>query len=247
MRLTVGPLPPAVYWRRRALVLGVLVLVGFLIAYYLTGTRGANPAGPLGNQSLVTGTATRPPTQTTTEPPAQTATSTPTATSTATVSPTGTAIGGGIAPETTTAPAPPVSGPCTDTEIELTAVAAPADVVVGQGAKFTLVAKNVSQRTCNRNIGSIPQELQLRLGDTVVWSSDACSGAYLYDFDQVFTPGYTKSFPIDWNGYRNQGGSAMQPCLAIPANLPAPGQYDLVARLGGLFSAPVRVTIHSGA
>ena len=107
--------------------------------------------------------------------------------------------------------------------------------MVGQGAKFTLIAKNVSQRTCNRNIGSIPQELQLRLGDTVVWPSDVCSGAYLYDFDQVFTPGYTKSFPIDWNGYRNQGGSAMQPCLAIPDNLPAPGQYELVARLGGLY------------
>ena len=31
MRLTVGPLPPAVYWRRRALVLGVALLVVFLI------------------------------------------------------------------------------------------------------------------------------------------------------------------------------------------------------------------------
>jgi hypothetical protein len=27
MRSTVGPLPPAVYWRRRALVLGVLLLI----------------------------------------------------------------------------------------------------------------------------------------------------------------------------------------------------------------------------
>ena len=31
MRLTVGPLPPAVYWRRRSLVLGVALLVVFLI------------------------------------------------------------------------------------------------------------------------------------------------------------------------------------------------------------------------
>jgi len=247
MRLTVGPLPPAVYWRRRALVLGVLVLIGFLVAYYVTGSKNVGPAGPLGNQSLATATATHPSTQTTTTPPTVSPTQTSTGTPTATSTPTETATGGGTSPETSTAAVPPVSGPCTDAEIQLTATASPTDVVVGQGAKFTLVAKNVSQRTCNRNIGSIPQELQLRQGDTVVWSSDACSGAYLYDFDQVFTPGYTKAFPIDWNGYRNQGGSAMQPCLAIPANLPAPGRYELVARLGGLFSAPVPVTIHSGA
>jgi hypothetical protein len=244
MRLTVGPLPPTVYWRRRALVLGVLVLVGFLVAYYITGGTHPEPTGPLGNQSLATTTTQA---QTTTQPPTQTATQTATVGPTVTGTPTGTGTGGGVSPETSTVPAPPVGGPCTDTEIQLTATTSKADVVVGQGATFTLIVKNVSQRTCNRNIGSIPQELQLRLGDTVVWSSDSCSGAYLYDYDQVFTPGYSRSFPIDWNGYRNQGGSAMQPCLAIQANLPAPGQYQLVARLGGLFSQPVPLTIHSGA
>lgn len=228
-------------------MLGVLVLVGFLVAFYLTGGTHPEPTGPLGNQSMATQTATQQPTQQPTLTATSPATPTPTAGPTLTGTPAGTGTGGGVTSQTPTVPAAPVGGPCTDTEIRLTATTSQADVVAGQGATFTLIAENVSQRTCNRNIGSIPQELQLRQGDTVVWSSDICSGAYLYDYDQVFTPGYSRSFPIDWNGYRNQGGSAMQPCLAIPANLPAPGEYQLVARLGGLFSQPVPLTIHSGA
>ena len=38
MRLTVGPLPPAVYWRRRAVVLGAGLLFLIVLLYSCTGT-----------------------------------------------------------------------------------------------------------------------------------------------------------------------------------------------------------------
>ena len=41
MNLTVGPLPPAVYWRRRALVAGVLVLLILVVAYSCGGSSGS--------------------------------------------------------------------------------------------------------------------------------------------------------------------------------------------------------------
>jgi hypothetical protein len=242
MRLTVGPLPPAVYWRRRALVLGVLVLGGFLAAYIWTGSSRQLPSGPLGSSSMSSPSAT-----VAASTAGATQTPTPLPTVADTPSPTGpvtdptTAVGGGLVETGVTQPA----GPCTDQEILLTASASPVVLQIGQSATFTLAVKNVSNRTCDRDIGSIPQELQLRHNGSVVWSSDVCSGAVPYDFDQVFAPGAEKSFPIAWNGYRNEGGSAQQPCLAIEANLPAAGTYQVVARLGGLFSQPATITINS--
>jgi hypothetical protein len=221
-----------VYWRRRALVLAVLVLVGFVIAYALAGNKGTGPTGPIGSASMATATMTALPTGT----PTAGTTSTPATTSTPTVLPT---------PGVTTAQ--PVTGPCTDAEILLTATASPATLQVGQTATFTLAVKNVSQRTCNRNTGSIPQELQLRRGETVVWSSDECTNATLYNYDQVFTPGFEKRFDIDWHGYRTRTQSGQTNCLPVDSNRPGPGDYTLVARLGGLYSQPVPVTIHSGA
>ena len=40
MRLTVGPLPPAVYWRRRAVVLGGVIAVIFTLTYACSSAAG---------------------------------------------------------------------------------------------------------------------------------------------------------------------------------------------------------------
>ncbi|MGC1213053.1 MAG: hypothetical protein WA890_17525, partial [Micromonospora sp.] len=44
MRLTVGPLPPAVYWRRRAVVLGAGLLFLIVLLYSCSGS-GHNTGG----------------------------------------------------------------------------------------------------------------------------------------------------------------------------------------------------------
>ena len=45
MNLTVGPLPPAVYWRRRAVVVGVLLVLVLLVTYACGSSGGKGSAG----------------------------------------------------------------------------------------------------------------------------------------------------------------------------------------------------------
>src|SRR5690606_33412343 len=110
------------------------------------------------------------------------------------------------------------TGPCTDAEIELTASASPTTLVVGQHATFTLTIKNISNRNCVRDIGSIPQELQLRRADgTVAWSSDDCRDIAKYgpdyNFEETLAPGSEKRFDIYWNGYRSRTGNDTTVCV----------------------------------
>jgi hypothetical protein len=232
MRLTVGPLPAAVYWRRRLLVLGVLLIIALGIVYAFTGGPGAGNRADPG------------PTHTPTTPASATGTPTPTATPTPTPTPftlpadepTGapTSAAGGDA-----------TGPCADGEIELTAAASPPTLTTGQTATFTLVIKNISNRTCTRDIGSMPQELQLLLDGVIAWSSDDCPSGSPYPFDQEFVPGFERSFAIPWSGYRSRTGTGEPVCEQSAQTKPGAATYDLVARLGTKLSAPVQVVINS--
>jgi hypothetical protein len=227
MRLTVGPLPAAVYWRRRLLVLGVLALIVVGIIYACTGgtdtDQQINP--DLANQ---------------TETPEAT-TPTPEPSPSPTPSPTPTAF---------TLPVAAATGPCTDEEIELTASAAQPTLVVGQGTTFTLTIKNISNRSCVRDIGSIPQELQLRRADgTIAWSSDDCRDEAVYgpdyNYETTLAPGEEKRFDIYWNGYRSRTGTDAVVCVPSDNAKPHIETHTLVARLGTKLSEPVPVSIRS--
>jgi len=228
MRLTVGDLPPAVYWRRRALVVGVLVVIVVGIVYAVT----ADPAPP-----------TRPNLASTSSP-----TSTGTATGTATPTPTAFTL-----PVATSAGQPVSTGTgalgpnCADNEILLTATSSVPEIQVGGPSEFTLTVKNISNRTCTRNIGSIPQELRLRTADAaIVWSSDDCATGSRYDDFQEFTPDFEKSFTVYWDGYRSRDTSGGLACER-PGDRPPGGAYQIVARLGTLFSTATPVTLLSGS
>jgi hypothetical protein len=218
MRLTVGPLPPSVYWRRRAVVLGVLALITVGIVYAVNGPdAGADPRNATGSQEPTTPAPTVTPTPTAFTLPVATVTGVPTQT--------GTQVAGTA---------------CLDSEIQLTASASPQPIRVNDRATFTLRIKNISNRTCVRNTGSIPQELRLLRGDEIVWSSDDCTSGSAYNYDQTFTPGFEKVFTITWDGYASRG----VPC---GTTRPAGGDYHLIARLGTLYSERVPVTIRSGS
>jgi hypothetical protein len=231
MRLTVGPLPAAVYWRRRLLVLGVLLLIVVGIIYACTrGSYGEEQLTP--DPASQTSTATSP-----TTPP----TASPSPTSSPTPSPTPTAF---------TLPVAAPTGPCTDNEIELTAGASQTTLYVGQSATFTLTIKNASARSCVRDIGSIPQELQLRRSDgTIVWSSDDCRDEKRYgpdyNFNETLAPGSVKHFDIYWNGYRSRTGTDTKVCVPSDQAKPDADTYTLVARLDTKFSQPVTVVIRT--
>lgn len=230
MRLTVGPLPAAVYWRRRLLVLGVLVLIVVGIIYACTGGSDAD-------QELSPDAASQTDTPSSTEPSEPPAEPSPTPTPSPTPSPTPTAF---------TLPVSVPTGPCTDDEIELTASAAQATLVVGQGTTFSLTIKNISNRSCIRDIGSIPQELQLRGADgTIAWSSDDCRDAEDYHFETMLAPGEEKRFDIYWNGYRSRTGTDTVECTPSDNTKPHIETHSLVARLGTKLSEPVPVSIRS--
>ncbi|MBX6748205.1 MAG: hypothetical protein IRY85_00800 [Micromonosporaceae bacterium] len=229
MRLTVGPLPAAVYWRRRLLVLGALVLIVVGIVYACT--RGSDADEQLSPD----------PASQTSESPSPTATTTPTTSPSPTLSPTPTAF---------TLPVSDPTGPCTDDEIELTASVSQTTLVVGQGATFTLTIKNISNRSCVRDIGSIPQELQLRRADgTVAWSSDDCRDEQVYGpdyhFNETLPPDFVKKFDIYWNGYRSRTGNDTTSCEPSDQAKPDADTYTLVARLDTKFSQPVQVVIRT--
>jgi hypothetical protein len=132
----------------------------------------------------------------------------------------------------------PSDGSCADTELSLTATAAPATVKRGAPVDFTLTVKNVGTRTCSRDVGSGPQELYLDQGARKYWSSDTCNTTKGSDVRQ-FAPGEQRSYKMTWNG--RQSSSCAGPTAAGPN--PPPGQFDLRARLATLISQPFTLTI----
>ncbi|MGC5017485.1 hypothetical protein [Micromonospora sp. DT47] len=240
MRLTVGPLPSAVYWRRRAVVLGAGLLFLIVLLYSCnqsgdtTTTPGARPTPSPAVQSSPTGSAPAPGSA---DPPAAS----------------GAPGGSGVpatGPGTTTAPPadPPVApagpavvddGTCTDAEITVAAVALPSEVQRGAPVDLSLKIRNKSQRTCSRDVGADVQELFIKAGAAKVWSSDTCGTGKGSDV-QSFVPGFERSYQLTWNGMD------VSRCANGVASGPNPpgGTYQVFARVGTKLSEPVTLVIN---
>jgi len=222
MRLTVGPLPAAVYWRRRAVVLVGLAMIVLVVSYACGGPTSG--AGTTANQPSASGTATPTPSTTLLHPevPNPSATAPSSAT-----------------PSAFTLPVAAATGPCTDAEMEVTATAAAAEVQRGQPLAVTIKIKNISNRTCDRDIGADMQELRLNDAATTIWSSDDCGANHGHD-ERSFDAGTEAVFTLTWMGKRSRGGDGTVVCEA-PA--PDAATYQLVARLDQKLSAPFEIRV----
>ncbi|MFG1950599.1 hypothetical protein [Micromonospora sp. NPDC048830] len=243
MRLTVGPLPPAVYWRRRAVVLGagLLFLIVLLYSCNASGNGGTTP------QSRSTPTSTPVP-----DASGEPASPDP---SGSVLSPeTGAPPAGGSGDEAGSsgdagspssgggndAPAVPAAdaGTCTDAEISVTPAPLPARAPSGTVVGLQLKIKNRSDRTCSRDVGADVQELFIKSGAEKVWSSDTCGTAKGSDV-QSFTPGFERSYQVDWNGkYSSKCANGIASGQFVPA-----GTYQVFGRLDTKLSEPVKLTI----
>ncbi|HET8681555.1 MAG TPA: hypothetical protein VFM54_06740 [Micromonosporaceae bacterium] len=177
MRLTVGPLPPAVYWRRRGIVLGALVLVISIIAFSCGSSD--EPTSPRSRTSATpswTGIAVG---------PVVTADPTPSASVPASAGPSGT----------------PPSEECLDAEISVMPATAGNKTQLARGEAITvyLRIRNVGTRTCSRDVGADEQELRISQGAQVLWSSDECGGARGSSVVPL-PPGKGLEFNVLWNG-----------------------------------------------
>lgn len=135
---------------------------------------------------------------------------------------------------------PPPAGPevCTDEEMSVTPIPSRTSMKVGMTIEIRLRIKNVSGRTCLRDVGGDPQEVYLRLGGEKVWSSDTCGRARGSDL-RPFTPGLEHEYRVAWNGRKSTS------CEGDAANGPyaAAGTYQLFGRVGTKLSEPVMLTI----
>ncbi|MCP3783787.1 hypothetical protein NLX85_10470 [Micromonospora sp. A3M-1-15] len=247
MRLTVGPLPPTVYWRRRAVVLGATLLFVIVLLYSCTGPD-RNTGGSAGGVSP-SNTAAPGPTGSLLTP--QSTSPSPTAGDSGGGSGTGDGSGtnngggtgtnnGGSGTNDGGAPAAPVAddGTCTDSEIRVTPVAVPATAQRGTTVTLRLKIKNISDRTCSRDVGADLQELYVKAGAEKIWSSDTCGTGKGSDV-QSFTPNFERSYELGWNGRdvsRCANGLANGPYAPI-------GTYQVFARVGTKLSEPVKLTI----
>ncbi|MCO1596718.1 hypothetical protein M8C17_16300 [Micromonospora sp. RHAY321] len=237
MRLTVGPLPPAVYWRRRAVVLGAGLLFLIVLLYSCTGSgrsggrpqAGATPtsaptsaAAPGPGESVLTPQSGAPPASRSADPAA-----------------------GEPSPEITSNVPPPGAagsvddGTCTDAEITVTSVAQPTSVQRGAVVDLQLKIKNTAERTCSRNVGADLQEIFIKSGAEKIWSSDTCGKVQGSDV-QSFTPNFERAYQVGWNG-RDTSRCDNNGLAAGP--FPPAGTYQVFARVGTKLSAPVKITI----
>lgn len=226
MRLVVGPLPASVYWRRRALVLGGAALAVTMIVY---------SCGAYGKSATSQGQPSPTPPRSEAAAPAS-QTPSPLA---ATKAPGNVPAG---VPATPTA-APPVTDAqlCTDAELSVTAAPGKSSLVRGTDLLLKLFIKNTSGRTCSRDIGFDQQELYVKLGTQVIFSSDHCDGPTGSEV-RSFPPGHERSYELLWNG---KSSSSCATATKRTPNGPVPeaGDYQLFGRVGTDISEPVTLKL----
>jgi hypothetical protein len=225
MRLTVGPLPAAVYWRRRAFVLAVTAVVAFGVFYSCSNRKSVAD----GHQPSPTSTASSP-----TGAPASTLLSPTSPGPTATTG----GAGGGATPTSSafTLPTTSVSGACTDAELLVSASAATAQARRGLPLDVTIKFRNTGFRTCSRDIGADLQELRVTAGKALIWSSDDCNANHGHDVES-FAPGRVISFTLHWTGRVSRSGTGAVLCSSS-APFPPLGEYELLGRLDSQISEP---------
>jgi hypothetical protein len=205
-----GPLPPSVYWRRRALAFGgcavAAVVVVWLVAAYAGDSAAVDDVPPAA--------ASVPPAPA--EPPvAVTSSSTTSAPS----------------PSPTLPPGPPP--PCLDAQITVVAESDKSTYRTGEQPLFKIVVSNSGPFPCTKDIGRRLRELVVSSADgsTRLWSSNDCYATAGTEV-RVLQPGERFGYALRWLGTRSEPGCRMHTPLG-------PGDYLLTAKVAGKASTPV--------
>jgi len=212
----VGPEPPNTYWRRRAAVLGVLVVILLLGWLLLRAVFGSSA-----------------------EPEAQASPSaSPSASPTASASPEASAAApsASASPDAAVSPGPSASSTCPEADIEVATSTSASSTTVGAGMGLTMTVTNTGDAACNRDVGAGANELQITSGSALVWSSDFCSPSNKSDVVALM-PGKPFTASVTWSGTVT--------AKACPADQPLaqPGTYKVQARNGDVTSEFVTFTV----
>lgn len=243
-----GPLPPEIYWRRRALAVGVLVVVLAVIVGLIFWISGGDDGGKnTANSSDLTGTPSY---------ALPSAYSDPSASSSAApggVS--GGSGGGGVAgpgesqaagqpgtggqtPAGDTPEPVPASGLCPDQNVSVVLYTDKPVYNEGDQPIFTIAVTNAGLSECTRDVGKAMQNVTvLNLsGDRRIWASGDCAPVEGVN-NQLLKPGQQVKETIDWSGTTSSPG-----CEA-PREAVAPGSYQAVAKIGEKASEPITFNV----
>jgi hypothetical protein len=238
----VGPLPPQVYWRRRLVLLGGVVLLLMLGLAMCSG--GSGPRQSASGAALTsTPTPTGGPSVATITPSPGSAGgpapgTVPATGATSPVNPTDSGASGPASTgATTTAPAgtgPP--GPCPDAALTVQAGTARPAYRVGETPVLKLSVRNTGLEPCVRDVGPRQQEMLLYDGITRIWSSNDCYPDGGTDV-RTLAPGEVVSATVVWSGLSSQPG-----CAGARTRVQA-GSYRLIASLGTAKSKPATLVL----
>ncbi|MGE2731172.1 hypothetical protein ACQI4F_16950 [Mycolicibacterium vaccae] len=221
-----GPLPTQIYWRRRALALGIAVLVIAIIAAVIAVvvSNSTSDEQPAANESSTESAEVAPPplpgqdpeVKSPIQPPAQDVPPTPTPTA-------------AVVP-------PPIlreGDDCPDSTLAVKGITNEPQYVVGDQPKFTMVVTNIGLVACKRDVGAaVLAAYVYSLDNQRLWSNLDCAPSN-ETLIKTFQPGEQVTTEVTWTGM----GSA--PNCPLPRQPIGPGTYNLVVQLGNLRSATV--------
>ncbi|WP_430330732.1 hypothetical protein [Rhodococcus sp. ACT016] len=218
-----GPLPPEIYWRRRAVALGAIVVVVVLVVWIIASVRGGDDS-PESEAAAATSELTD--SSTSSEPTSGSDNAAGSASST-----TGSSVTGTSATGTTSADA--ATAQCADQSLAIKATPDQPQYKIGDEPSFTIAITNIGTTKCERDLGSAMQQALVYTldGNKRLWSNVDCY-PNADPAVQVLEPGGQARFTVKWSGKSSEPG-----CTA-PRNQVPPGGYTVVAQLGGLRSAP---------
>lgn len=253
-----GPLPAAVYWRRRWVAVGSMVAVIVVMTWGVAAlTR--TPDEPETARRTTSRAAVSAPQETSPPPAAPPYAALLPATLPSAAQPFGAPQPGaaGSAPPTasipeplladdvppTTAPsttAPPPTTPARPVPCTNDMIAVGAEVVgperrVGERMVLRLVVANSSTQPCVRDLDPVRQEIVVWSADGSqrLWSSNDCSSAKGAD-PRTLAPGQPLTFTVRWAGRTSAPG-----CPERRDTVPA-GEYRLLTRVDDVISPPTQ-------
>jgi len=189
-RHPVGPEKPGVYWRRRAMVIGVLLLIVVVVVLIVVGRGGAS-ADPGSSSASASASSAGP-------------SSSPRATPSAAASPSGAPSASASSSSSSSASASAKDGStCAKEQIELTPVVDKTSYGPTEDPKIAMSIKNTGSNSCHMDLGSSQQVLTISSGEEQYWSSKDCQTGGTNQ-DVTIKAGQTLTTPaIAWDRTRS--------------------------------------------
>lgn len=209
-----GPLPPEIYWRRRAVAIGAIVIALVLVVWL--AFELLHGSGKSSSKAASTST------------PAAASKTTTSASSAAAA-----ASGTPVPANSVNAAASGAPAPCPDQSLAIKVTVGKPTYKTGEQPVFGIVITNISTTACSRDMGSGLQQVSVQSldGQRRLWASTDCDQGGQADVRNL-NGGQQAAFTLTWSGTTSQPSCAGER-VPVP-----PGAYTVSAQFGSVRSTP---------